>query len=202
MQSSRRYNMTVGTTPARFVWFRVAKAGTRSTLAVLREHIGDFEIEEGFSKKFRPAKYEDHFKFTFVRNPFARILSGWRDKIVQGAPGGGALSAEDKVYLSDFDRFVEWLIAQDPETVNIHFRPQHLLVPDKVDFVGRLETFDADLRQVLQRLGVDKVGTIPHRNRSESRTTKGNEVSPNARCLIVRHFRADYERFGYPTENK
>lgn len=200
VQTSRRYNMTVGANPAKFVWFRVAKAGTRSTLAALREHVVDFEIEQGFSKRFRPEKYKEHFKFTFVRDPYERTISGWRDKVVQGAPGGGEFSAEERAHLSDFDRFAEWLVAQDPETVNIHFRSQHLLVPQEVDFVGRLDNFDEDLRYILKELNVGEMRSIPHHNRSDKRNTHGKEGSPKARRAIIHHFRTDYERFGFPMD--
>ena len=59
-------NMTVGVVAKRYIWFRVAKCGTRSTLALLREVSTKFEIEQDFGVSYDPSRYLDYYKFAFV----------------------------------------------------------------------------------------------------------------------------------------
>jgi hypothetical protein len=195
--AARLYNITVGTGPVPFLWFRVAKAGTRSTFNALRAWNPDFEIENGFRMRVPPQAWPDHLRFTFVRDPYARFVSAWRDKIVRGRPGSGIREPALLETLSDFDRFVDWVLAQDPERINVHFRPQTMLVPDNVDFIGRVESFDADLRHLFGRLGLGDLPEVPHQNRSTWGKRPDPVLTPDRLEGFNRYFGDDFRRFGY-----
>lgn len=191
------YNITVGAAPAPFLWFRVAKAGTRSTFAALHALGLDFEIENGFRMRVPPHAWTDHLRFTFVRDPYARIVSAWRDKIILRRKGSGINDQVLYEQLSDFGNFVEWVLSQDKERINPHFRPQTILVPENVDFIGRLESFDADLRHLFGRLGLGDLPKAPHHNRSNRAKRPEPTMSPSALQGINAYFRDDFRRFGY-----
>ena len=191
-----RYNITVGKTPTKFVWFRVAKTGTQSTMAILRENVREFEIEKGYRVKYTPKRYSDYFKFSFVRNPFARIVSAWNDKIIRGMTGGGKFCSEDLNRFRKFEFFLDWLKDQDPTTVNIHYRPQTLLIPEEIDFIGRLENVEIDMRHVLGNLGIETECEVPHRNRSNSPGLE-KVASKSAMDAIRRYYELDFARFSY-----
>ncbi|MHA7887747.1 sulfotransferase family protein [Roseicyclus sp.] len=191
------YNITTGRHPSPFLWFRVAKTGTRTVLNVLRVAGVRFDIEQGFHKPVSRSDYAHHFSFTFVRDPYARLISGWTDKVVNAAPGGALEAVECPERLLDFDQFVAWLSNQDPAAINIHFRPQSLLVPSEVDFIGRTETLARDLRFVLSRIGLQADRTIPRKNASGPPPLTIQDVTRDTRDRINRLYCGDFERFGY-----
>lgn len=151
---------------------------------------------------FSPAEFERYFKFTFVRNPWDRLVSAYHFLAAGGGTEGDQRWAAD--YLrpaGDFTRFVEeWL--PRPEVQRRHyFRPQHTYVglpgaaAPAVDFVGRVETLDEDLATVCQRLGREPV--IPGRvNRSEHRDYR-DLYQPRTRRMAAEVYRRDLEWFGY-----
>ena len=65
---------------------------------------------------------------------------------------------------------------------------------NRVDFVGRLETFDRDFAEVCERIGAPAVPTAP-KNQTASRD---RTVSDELRELVARMYRRDYQVFGYP----
>jgi hypothetical protein len=191
------YNITTGRRPSPFIWFRTAKTGTRTVLKVLRDEGVDFDIEQGFNEPAPRSAYADHFSFTFVRNPYDRLISGWTDKVLNAAPGGGLKAAKFPELLRDFDYFVAWLVDQNPAAINIHFRSQSLLVPAELDFIGRTETLARDLGLVLSRLGLQADRNIPRKNASGPPPLSMRDVTAGTRDCINRLYRSDFERFCY-----
>lgn len=201
MSNVAHYNITTGSRPSPFIWFRVAKTGTRTVLNVLRDEGVGFDIEQGFNEPVPCYAYPKHFSFTFVRNPYARLISAWTDKVINAAPGGGLKAVPSPERLRDFDEFVDWLMDQDPAAINIHFRPQSLLLPAKIDFIGRTETLAHDLRAVLSRIGLQADRKIPRKNASGPSPLSMRDVNPRTRDRIDRLYRSDFERFGYATQD-
>lgn len=197
MTNPRLYTLTAASTPSKFVWIQVAKTGTRSILAVLRQNITAFDLEESYRKPLPPRKYAEHFKFTFVRNPYDRLISGWMDKIVNGAPGGGIRDEALREKLKDLNMFVDWLTDHDPADLNIHYRPQDLLVPEEVNFVGRTESLNKDLALVLSHIGLPKGISIPHRNKTGAGSVSLRDAKPGTLDKINRLLEPDFRRFGY-----
>ena len=94
---------------------------------------------------------EDFFKFTFVRNPWDRLLSEY--------------SMSNQLDINNFKQFVTRTarIVQHRLKIkggNCHLRPQIEFISDDLDFVGRFENYVEDVKNVLRRLGVD-VQRIP-----------------------------------------
>lgn len=105
--------------------------------------------------------FERYFKFTFVRNPWSRLLSAYNYL------KSGGWNADDEAWAAreiapyrDFEAFVmEWLTPENVMTKE-HFRPQYTFVCDhrgrlEMDFVGHLETIEKDFAIVAERLGID-----------------------------------------------
>lgn len=197
MSNVALYNITTGRQPRPFIWFRVAKTGTRTVLKVLRDEGVNFDIEQDFQTPAPRSIYSDHFSFTFVRNPYDRLISGWTDKVLNAAPGGGLKAIKTPESLRNFDYFVAWLVDQDPAAINIHFRPQSRLVPTKLDFIGQTETLATDLGLVLSRLGLQADRYIPRKNASGPRQLSMKDVTAATRDSINRLYSSDFERFGY-----
>ena len=161
--SQFRYNLTIGSRP-RFVWFRVAKAGTRSIFDVLRQAGVSFAVENAIFRHYRPAAHRNDFKFAFVRDPVERFVSCWRDRVIRRNHFGFTPDAHAR--MQNLGAFIGHVGNLDIERCDVHLRLQTRLVDlDNVDFLGRMESFDGDVVEVLSRLGLPAV-SVPRRNAS------------------------------------
>lgn len=192
-RSSQLYNITASD-EYKFVWFRVAKVGTRSILRIFRDNQVPFSID-GYKLTFNPEKHKDYFKFAFVRNPWDRVVSCYYNKVV--TKGHAAFS---ECFDKDFEYFVKYIGKQNLSTADPHIRLQTRLIPmDEVDFIGRLENFTEDLQYVLSVLGL-QCTEIPQANRTDHvhYSTYYNEKTQQ---IIAKKYRDDIEAFGYQFEN-
>ena len=161
--SQFRYNLTIGSRP-RFVWFRVAKAGTRSIFDVLRQAGVSFAAENAIFRHYRPAAHRSDFKFAFVRDPVERFVSCWRDRVIRRNHFG--FSPDAHARMQNLGAFVAHVENLDIERCDVHLRLQTRLIDlDNVDFLGRMESFGDDVVEVLSRLGLPVV-SVPRRNAS------------------------------------
>ena len=108
-----------------------------------------------------PANYASYFKFSFVRNPWARLVSEY--------------SARDRYKKFSFKEFV---MHRFPEPDMYTDRYRHVISQYDylydingqllVDFVGKFENLQNDFSAVCSRLGISD-STLPHRNASGNR---------------------------------
>ena len=146
-----------------------------------------------------------YFRFAFIRNPFTRIISCYKDKIIGSQwerdlrlPQLG-FSPTDEVSL---EAFLERVLVQDPTEMDIHWAPQTLLLASdriRYSYIGRQETFAIDMQRVVDRVGFDVppsgVSTLPpHATRARDGLAG---LSGEATQLIRRIYRDDFARLGY-----
>jgi hypothetical protein len=151
----------------------------------------------------------DYFKFTFVRNPYTRILSCYLDKFRPDKPKFRQhLGLPDNAEVS-FEEFLQRVKLQDPKEMNIHWMPQStILAPESVDynFVGRFENFQEEFKQVLTKISVlnglpaPEEGWFKSRHskfRSDAGTQLEQFMTRPAQKLIQKIYSEDFERYGY-----
>lgn len=120
-------------------------------------------------------EFEALFRFSFVRNPFARIVSEY-------------------LYRNYFHHrsFRDFVLNKLPEPGwddrYRHVMPQYDMLHDSggrlmVDFVGRFENLQADFDEVCRRLGIED-SALPHRNPSNKRS---RNVKRRVRNFIFRN---------------
>ena len=149
---------------------------------------------------FGTKTFREYFKFAFVRNPWDRLFSAYRFL------AGGGWNEKDRLWAErniapygGFNEFVEgWLTPETAETM-IHFRPQWTFVCDKrraleLDYLGYLETIDADFAHVAGLLGIE--ASLQHKNASKKADYRSH-YGDGARAVVEKVYGYDIELFGY-----
>lgn len=138
-------------------------------------------------------QFKRYFKFCFVRNPWARVVSAYddllRDERKQQRFGLGPDP--------DFDRFVYEVCGRD------FLKPQlHWITNWRgeigVDFVGRYEQLERDFGQVCDRLGVGSV-SLPRSNAGRNRDYR-SYFSTELADAVSGVYAEEIAHFGYTFE--
>ncbi len=173
-------------------------------------HIHTLEGSPFNNKLTNPVSARKAFIFTFVRNPFQRLVSAYLNKVHDRSDRiwrlfarAHGLNRKDAV---SFDGFVELLSGIPAVEHDRHWRPQYLntLYPFvRPNLLGDLESLDAQLPMILDRL-------FPGAPR---RILKGRSHSTKARATwrdyygdqatldrVLQIYGTDFEAFGYQTK--
>lgn len=165
-------------------------------------------------------KNPTYFRFGFVRNPYDRLLSAYKDKIL--APQKkldkksyigvacsikSAMTGEDRRRINldetpvTFEEFVSYVASQRSYDMDRHWYHQHLTMWHpfcKFDFIGRFERFPEDLRDVLTKIGApEKLITSVSRRDNSSFRTREKFYDERLANVVYRKFRRDFDIYGY-----
>ncbi len=144
-------------------------------------------------------KYNEYFKFTFVRNPYTRFVSAYN---YLSAGGGNTFDKtfylEHQASFVSINQFIDDFFAKKEIRNWIHFVPQsHFLTVNgkvEMDFVGRFEKIDDDITTLKNMISISFSGDFTKVNRSVNR----NEVLTNKnKEKLYDYYKEDFELFGY-----
>ena len=150
------------------------------------------------------------FVFTFVRNPYTRLISAYRDKFRHPIGRsdyyldalryfGLKLLRLDRTEPLPFEWFVDLATGTCRSGSDGHWMLMTSLVPStslECSFLGRVERFDEDFRMVLDRIGEPSV-KIPAVN-ATGRVVPADFITSPLQARIYRAYQDDFERFEYP----
>jgi tetratricopeptide (TPR) repeat protein len=152
---------------------------------------------------------KDYFVFTFVRNPYSRILSGYLEKFLRPHKDWTmyrtqlGFDPDIKKHPVSFVEFLRRVREYHPSKLNSHFAQQRYILgldrSMRYDFIGRLEDMSSDLPYVLSRLdqnqAVDVLHQAPHaRNASEKLQQYYGEEE---KALVAEIYADDFKYLGY-----
>jgi hypothetical protein len=173
----------------------------------------------GFSVFHRLAKSPEALRFTFVRNPYARLVSAWRDKfqgrrLIEGKPSIDAYRAHRAAIscsLPDgpdqalsFPEFVEFATATVDQRIDIHWQLQDdfATVPGlPLNLIGKVESFQTDFARVLDHIGVTNEARARYLQQAVNPSSHEPWQEYYTDALAARVYRAyerDFDKFGYP----
>jgi hypothetical protein len=204
-----------------YAYFRIPKCANTTITNTLIEH--DPDLKSSIDNSLRPKRASRglfrawawspeslahrYFCFTFVRNPYTRLLSAYLQKISCAQPGQYSFVADTlgkkditEVSFSDFIVFLE----QGGLYTNAHWAPQTAMLPlpsELMSFIGHIETLNQDLPEVIRQIrGLRPFKEIHthqlHRQNSASRITEFYDDALFSRVLKL--YRQDFSRLGYP----
>lgn len=155
---------------------------------------------------------EKYFKYTFVRNPFSRLVSCYKSKYIVDKKVFGNFTSNlcygRKRYLlgwlenvEDFDEFVEKVCQIPICWQERHFRAQYDLIYEEeclVDFVGKFEELPDSYRDICSRYDLQ---TLSHYNKSDTAEWEKYYTYETA-MKVYKKFEKDIQVFGYEKEAK
>lgn len=194
------------------LYIAVPKAATRSILEVLLRESADnssptvFEGDIASLMRKHPA-VGSFFKFTFVRNPWSRTTSCYRDKIMIVDPVRQARHLNMRYGLETgmpFAAFVEWLNSAEgsDDVADRHWMSQYRILaydqPDLIqyDFVGRFERLEDDYRALQVATGL-ALPDLPHRLKTQGPKDYRLLYDDRTAELVARRYARDIELFDY-----
>lgn len=152
------------------------------------------------------------YTFAFVRNPWDRLVSCYRDKI-QGQVADFTLFSQSGVArcLTRFDVFSAnmsfeafvYAVASIPDAAaDEHFRSQHKFLTNgrreiAIDFVGRYETLEADFLYVAERIGLPKGISLPRLQANPQAIRYTDYYMAATRDVVATRFAQDIALFSY-----
>jgi hypothetical protein len=165
-------------------------------------------------------KDPNYFRFGFVRNPYDRLLSAYKDKIFapQKSPDKksyvgvacsikSAMTGEDRGRINldktpvTFAEFVNYVASQRPYDMDRHWYHQHLTMWHpfcKFDFIGQFERFSEDLCNVLTKIGApERLITSVSKRDNPSFLTHEKFYDKHLAQTVHRKFRRDFDIYGY-----
>lgn len=167
------------------------------------------------TRRMDRGRYQEHFKFAFVRNPWDRLVSCYSEKVMDvketelGEPPFRNVPSEkgSRLYKGmPFAEFVETVYEIPDVESNMHFISQHKVVcgPGSdgqimADEVGRFENLAGDFAVVAEEIGGARRLQLPHKLRSASRKSRPytDFYDNRLRDLVHERYREDIEIFNY-----
>lgn len=156
--------------------------------------------------------------FFFVREPFERLLSAYRDKFVgkttylyedvgkkivrevRGDAQGMGESASERPTFDEFTSYIDRL--PDSSLWDMHWRPSHqTCYPCAInyDYVGYFDTIKEDADYILKRLGLDKEVEFPSFKSGTPKLLESHysQIPLDRIIRLAETYREDFEMFGF-----
>lgn len=163
----------------------------------------------GYEQFLKIIKDDSFLKFSFVRNPYSRVLSCYRDKIIGHLPSRIRFTKKFNL-LDNFGNddiiplsvFLGSIRKQQRKHMDSHWRPQTDQILFKFieyQYIGKLENFNQEFQEVLKKIypheEVSVNNFIPHKTNSCNHLNFFDETSKN---LVRDIYKEDFENFNYP----
>ena len=151
--------------------------------------------------------YKDFFCFSFVRNPFDRLMACYNNKIIENPSLTGAMEEMGLTLGMPFEEFVN-IVAKTPDgKSDVHLRSQAGMLARRDDsifpqFIGYLEKMGEDwarLKDVMTERGLKPFGDLPSINvrRSDKKDDVKTFYTDELREKVFKRYERDFRLF-YP----
>jgi hypothetical protein len=158
-------------------------------------HIKPRKLKDHFADK--KWNWDEYFKFTFVRNPWARMVSSfnYQKKVVYEKEKYEIDHSSYEKYkkLTEHDDFSLWL--RDREYASF----LNFLSDDSgnlmMDFIGKVENLQHDFNIICDKIGIPKQKP-PHKNKTKHKHYT-EYYDEDTKQIVAEKYAKDIEYFGY-----
>ncbi|KAK2846103.1 hypothetical protein Q7C36_010957 [Tachysurus vachellii] len=180
-----------------------------------------------YPKAAMKQKLQTYKKFIFVRDPFVRLISAYKDKLQSpnqiyyerigiqilkqfgnvSNPPASVKQANAQGIVPSFSDFIQYILslpARDYAKFDEHWKQTvHMCHPCIInyDFIGKMETIEEDAAQLLRLLKVDNIVNFqPYEKRkanADEMKTWYSNIPTEWRRKLYDIYRSDFELFGY-----
>lgn len=158
-------------------------------------------VDAFYYEVFEPQLFREYFKFTFVRNPWDRLVSNYNYFLKQPS------QLREKQFLDTFENFDHFANALEKPEVEqkmftmYHFRPQYQFICDLkrnlvVDYLGYFETINEDFNKIVARLNRPEL-QLPHLNESKKGLDYREFYTEKTKKIVEKLYPEDIKLFGY-----
>lgn len=172
-----------------FIYIVIGKSASTSIIKTLNENRGKYVSREYLLES-------EKYKFSFIRNPFSRLVSGWNGWIRVDRPW----LRKNKYfnYNMSFEDFIKTLCDMEDKDINYHFAPQKLFLYENnelmCDFVGKVENIQNDWKKLSEKFGLPPIKHFAN-------TGIGNNYekyyTDEMKELVLERFKDDFIKFNY-----
>lgn len=178
-----------------FIFIHINKTAGTSIGEAIGMPVKDHLTAKEVIAKIGETKWNEAYKFTFVRNPWDKAVSlyEYRRKKDRTEIASRGISFSDWVVMTYGEE-------KDFSYYNVKsFQPQVEWLKNNrgkvdMDFIGKFESINQDFDHIRKVIGLDTV--LPHRNASK-RDTYHSYYDDETREIVARWFREDIELFDY-----
>ena len=178
------------------IWHFVPKVGYSTISSVFRNNniaLAEDSIGSATALDIYNISY---FKFAFVRNPWDRIISCWKNKVVES--NYWQFSDSERAKMKNLEHFLKFISLMDLNNVDGHIKLQSKLIDlNNVDFIGRFENFESDLTTVCSQIGLHNVD-IPVENKSNREFSSYKDYyDSHTAAMVANLYEKDIQMLGY-----
>lgn len=146
---------------------------------------------------------DEYFIFGFVRNPYDRLYSAYKNKVIQplSRTAGRSIFENHGIELGiSFKQFVDIVISIPDENIDRHLRSQSWFLTYKgkliPKYIGHLEFFDNDWAKLDKEF---KLGSPPHKNSTVNLDKENfrHQYDAELEEKVFNRYKNDFELFGY-----
>ncbi|MCJ7736501.1 MAG: sulfotransferase family protein [Anaerolineae bacterium] len=176
--------------------------------------ISDFSTQEAVEILTSP----EWFRFGFVRNPYSRLLSGYKSQVMDLASpyvgfresirkkAGYPTPPNSTPRMVGFRDFVRYISEQPDDDRDGHWKSQTSTLHMEAiqyDFVGRMESFAVDFTGVLMRFHApaDLIASVPKSVNTTQKLPLAIAYGKELADFVYGIFRDDFETFGYDRDS-
>lgn len=161
-------------------------------------HVRPLELRNGLKGNFGRHVFDDFFKFTFVRNPWDRMVSLYHfyqqnceDTKGFDIPFDAWIGRLHEMYVNG-----DWEFSIVPQHEWTHIDGKQV-----VDFIGRYENLQSDFEFIKEALALPNDCRLPHENASDHQNYR-ECYTDETRQMVAEIFAEDIELFGYTFDGR
>jgi hypothetical protein len=161
-------------------------------------------------KIYFPLKHKNYYKFSFVRNPYGRLVSVYKDITMRTKYGSNIFSILEGNYDLSFDDFVLKLydlvinkkFEKYKQAEYSFYIPQHIFLYNNgismIDDIYKFENYNEEIDKLKKKLGIIQNMNNIHKHETGSfKNYRSYYTNEKIKNKVYDMYKVDFEYFGY-----